>query len=103
MIQNNGKIVVQVDSFLEELIPVYLSNRKKDVLDILQALEQGDFETVRFLGHNMRGSGGGYGLIFFSDIGHCLEVAAQDKDTELIRKHLIEITNYLEKIDVIYV
>ena len=107
MKQNNKsdheKIIVQVDSSLEDLIPIFLKSRQKDIIDILHALEQDNFETILFLGHNMRGSGGGYGFNYLSEIGLMLELAAKEKDVEKIRKQVQEIVNYLEKIEIVYV
>ena len=40
------KIIVQVDSDLEDLIPGYLENRNKDIESITEALRQNDFETI---------------------------------------------------------
>ena len=108
MTQNNelehcNKITVRVDSSLGDLIPLYLNGRQKDVKDIPRALEQGDFETIRFLGHNMRGSGGGYGFDYITEVGSCLELAAEEKDVEEIRKQILELVNYLEKIEIVFV
>ena len=97
------KIIVQVDSSIEDLIPLYLTSRQKDIKDIPSALEQGDFETIRFLGHNMRGSGGGYGFDYITEIGSYLELAAKEKDVEEIRKWIGELVNYLEKIQIVFV
>ena len=107
MTQNNKsdceKIIIQVDSSIEDLIPIFLRSRQKDIKDILHALEQGDFETILFVGHNMRGSGGGYGFDYLSETGFILELAAKEKDVEKIRKQIHEIVNYLEKIEIVYV
>jgi len=53
------KIVVHVDADLDDLIPGYLQNRREDVKAVWQALENQDFETIRVLGHTMKGTGGG--------------------------------------------
>jgi hypothetical protein len=53
---------VPVDSGVAELVPALLENRRKDVGAITASIEQGDYENVRILGHNMKGSGGGYGF-----------------------------------------
>ena len=108
MTQNNEskdceKIIVQVDSSIEDLIPLYFNGRQKDIKNIPSALEQGDFETIRFLGHNMRGSGGGYGFDYITEIGSCLELAAEEKDVEEIRKQVRELVNYLNKIQIVFI
>jgi len=55
------KIVVHVDIDLEDLIPGFLDNRQKDIRNLESALQENDFETLRSIGHNLKGVGGGCG------------------------------------------
>ena len=66
------------------------------------AVDTGEFETVRVLGHSMKGSGGGYGFDAITDIGMSLEEAAKDRNAENIRKWLAELASYLDRVEVIY-
>jgi len=61
-------IRIRVDAEIAALVPGFLENRRKDVTLVLQAVDQGDFETARVLGHSMKGSGGGYGFDAITDI-----------------------------------
>ncbi len=97
-----GKVVVYIDEGLEGLIPGYLENRRADVRAIEAAITSGDYETVRSLGHQMKGSGGGYGFDLITDIGKSLEMAAKENDAENVQKWLAELTNLLEVVEVIY-
>ncbi|HSE83758.1 MAG TPA: Hpt domain-containing protein [Thermodesulfobacteriota bacterium] len=96
------KIIVHIESDLKELIPGYLKNRYKDIESISEALEQDDYESIRLLGHSMKGSGGGYGFNVITDIGRSLEQAAKDKDADEIRKWVNELSVYLELIEIVY-
>lgn len=96
------RIVVHVDAELEDLVPGFLENRKNDVKSLGEALEQGDYERVRVLGHTMRGSGGGYGFDAITEIGGVLEQAAKAKDAEEIRRRISELASYLERVEVTY-
>ncbi len=96
------KIIVQVDADLEELIKEYLQNRRKDVEDILQALGNQDFETIRVLGHNMKGTGGGYGFDDITAIGCGLEDAAKAKDVPAIRQEVAVLLDYLQAVEVVF-
>ena len=107
MTKNSGidkgeKIVVHVDAELEDLIPGFLENRQEDIRSIEEALEKGDYETIRTLGHSMKGSGGGYGFDAITDIGKSLEDAAKEKNTGEIRKRVGELLHYLERVEVVY-
>ena len=75
-------VSVIVDRDLEDLIPGYLSNRERDVAKVAEALAAGDFETLRVIGHSMKGSGGGYGFDALSDLGSQIEQAALARNAE---------------------
>jgi HPt (histidine-containing phosphotransfer) domain-containing protein len=96
------KIVVQVDADLEDLIPGYLQNRRQDAEAILQALEKQDFETIRVLGHTMKGTGGGYGFDAITEIGRALEEAAKIRDTQAINRGVSTLLDYLEAVEVVF-
>jgi len=97
----NGKIRVAVDEDLLELIPGYLENRRHDIREINNALVQDDFETIRSLGHKMKGSGGGYGFDAISDIGRALENAAKDRRAQEIRDQLERLQYFLDNLELI--
>lgn len=96
------KIVVHVDEDIADLIPGFLKNRRRDVETLVEALQQNDYESIRILGHSMKGTGGGYGFGAITDIGRLLEQAAKDRDAIEIRKQIETLANYLECVDVRY-
>ncbi|MBU2521344.1 MAG: Hpt domain-containing protein [Desulfobacteraceae bacterium] len=100
--KNEAKIIVRVDAEIEDLVPGFLQNRQNDIKKILEALDVGDYETIRVLGHSMKGSGGGYGFDAITDIGLSLEQAAKAKNSEEVRKWAEELSNYLENVEVAY-
>ncbi len=96
------KIKVSVDPEIMDLIPGFLDNREKDIRSMLKALENGDYKTIRTLGHSMKGSGGGYGFDAIGDIGSLLEQEAESRNIEGIRRGIDELSTYLERVDVVY-
>ncbi len=98
----SGKIQVRVDPDLKELIPGYLENREKDLVVYQRALEKDDFDSIAVLGHSMKGSGGGYGFNDLSSIGRALEKAARKRDKESVRKSIINLTDFLNKLEIVY-
>ena len=96
------KIIAHLDSDLRDLIPSYLKKRQKDIKTITQSIETTDFDKIRMLAHSMRGSGGGYGFMPISKIGEALEEVARIKDLKQIKKHLAELSDFLERVTLVY-
>jgi HPt (histidine-containing phosphotransfer) domain-containing protein len=100
--QQSGKIIVHVDPDLADLIPGYLANRKKDIAAIHDAIEKNDLDTIRILGHNMKGSAGGYGFETITDIGMMMEKAAKEGRNEEIRLQMKRLEDYLRRVETVY-
>ncbi|MGH8488626.1 MAG: Hpt domain-containing protein [Gammaproteobacteria bacterium] len=94
--------IVRVDLELKDLIPGFLNNRQQDALSIRAALAQEDMETVRILGHSMKGCAGGYGFNALSVLGGILEQGAQNRDSEAITTAVDELQTYLAEVEIIY-
>ena len=96
-----AKIRIHVDPDLADLIPGFLDNRRKDIVAMQEALTHGDFDTVRLLGHSMKGAGGGYGFDAITDIGAALEQAARGRNPDGVRKGLSDLASYLARVEVV--
>jgi PAS domain S-box-containing protein len=83
---------------LAERTPAYLDNCRRDVIVMLAALDRADFDAVTILGHNLRGSGGGFGLPAITDFGAGIEHAAGDADIDETRKWVGDLSTYLDPI-----
>ena len=94
------QIIVKVDEDLLDLIPGFLKNKKNDIAKMAEAIPVEDYETVRVTGHNMKGSGSGYGFLKISEIGEQLETAAIKQDNELIIILLEQLADYLERVTI---
>jgi HPt (histidine-containing phosphotransfer) domain-containing protein len=99
---SEGKVVVQVDIDLEDLIPGFLENRQKDLQDLEQALEKQDFEMLRSIGHNIKGVGGGYGFHEMTVIGAAIEESAKENKLEIANENVRKLSHYLSNIEIIY-
>jgi PAS domain S-box-containing protein len=82
-------------------IPVFLQNCRQNLVVMRDALDRGDFETVEFLGHGMRGAGGMFGFQAITDIGGALENAAERSDTGGSREWMDELSRYLDRVEVV--
>jgi len=95
------KIVVQVDPDLSDLIPRFLSNKRKDADKIAEAADNADYEALRGLGHKLKGEGGGYGLDAISEIGAALEGAAAAHDLGAVRQCHSQLVEYLDSVEIV--
>ena len=85
---------------LAEQLPAYLANCRHNVIDMQDALDRDDFEAVTILGHNLRGSGGGFGFPALTDLGAGLELASGNTDHDGVGRLLGELSRYLDGIQI---
>jgi HPt (histidine-containing phosphotransfer) domain-containing protein len=92
-------IQTKLDERLRTIVPGYLEARRRDILTILTALDNGDYEQIRTVGHKMRGSGAGYGFPEITAIGERLEFAAERRDEKTTREQMAELSQYLDVLE----
>ena len=83
------------DFGIAEILPQYFALCQRDLLNLQAALDQHDFEIVRVLGHNLKGSGGAYGFPELSDIGSSLEASAKAQDTSVAKTGVDRLADFL--------
>jgi signal transduction histidine kinase/CheY-like chemotaxis protein/HPt (histidine-containing phosphotransfer) domain-containing protein len=93
------KIHVTVPESIEDLVPGYIDKRREDLPKFTEALASGDYDTIRRLGHNLKGSGASYGFQGLTDIGAAIESSAQAHYGPAIRAKVEELTRYLEDVE----
>lgn len=99
---SHAALIVYLDPDLEEIVPGFLDNRRKDVQILTTCLENGQLDTIRLLGHRMKGDGGGYGFHAISTIGHDLEQAALRRDLATIRERTTNLAQFLSRVRIVY-
>lgn len=97
-----GSISVSVDRDLEDLVPGFLENRRKDIREVRASIESEDFDIMRVIGHRMKGSGGGYGFSEISEIGAEIENAANARDAATVARNIDRLSDYLERVTIVY-
>lgn len=96
------RLTVEISRDLEDIVPVFLSNRRKDVQILRDALITRDFRTVQTLGHRMKGDGGGFGFDRITEIGAAMELAAKLEDPITIDQHIVLLEDFLKRVTIIY-
>ncbi len=100
MPENQYTVIVAKD--LEDLIPVFIQNRKKEVESLRTALKAADFEALRQLGHRMKGVGSSYGFERVSAIGKEIEDCARKSDGSSIEGCIADYASYMSKVTIVY-
>ncbi len=99
---HDTRIIIRADRDLEDLIPGFLDNRRQDIATIKNLLVSGDFDAIARLGHDMKGSGKGYGFDDITRLGMHIEQYAKEKNTAGIGKQLRALGGYLDRVEVRY-
>ncbi len=100
MSEAHYKVTVARD--LEDLIPVFMSNRRKELDTLKVALASADFEQLRQLGHRMKGVGVSYGFDHVSTLGKYIEDGARSGDRAGLETRIAEYADYLSKVQIAY-
>jgi signal transduction histidine kinase/CheY-like chemotaxis protein len=93
---------VLVEHGMEDVVPRYLDKRRAEIPIYRKALEDGNFEAIKSLGHKMKGTGTGYGFPTLTDLGAALESAAKHGDPAVIRVKTDELARYLDAVELEY-
>ncbi len=94
--------MVEISRDLEDIVPIFLNNREKDLQTLRDALTRQDFGTLQTLGHRMKGDGGGYGFDRITEIGATLEQAAKQQDGSMIEQQIVQLEDFLRRVSVVY-
>lgn len=95
------RVVIEVEPDLIDLIPDFLTRKRGDLQSLKNALESGDLATITALGHKIKGEGGSFGFDVMSEIGAGLEATGKKGDRESARQLVSDLSEYLEKIEVV--
>ena len=94
------KTTIVVDEELADLLPVYLQNRRDELERLPALLKQGDFTQLQGIGHRLRGSGGGFGLDFLTELGKRMEAAGSSADRQALAEQVSELRAFLESLQI---
>ncbi len=94
------KITVLVDREIQDLVPTFLTNRRRDLGSLREALKSGNFDAMRIIGHNLKGVGGGYGFHEITNIGAAIEKAGKDAQNEILADLIARYAEYLDAVEV---
>ena len=97
----SDRIVITIDPDIAELVPGFLANRARDVMQLRAQSAAGRFAEARVLGHSMKGAGGGYGFDEITNIGARIEQAAKAENAAEINLAADALQDYLARVDIV--
>ena len=97
-----NRIVIYVDAEISDIVPFFLEHVREDLQTIEEALDRGDYEAIRIIGHSMKGAGGGFGFDVITDLGWGLEQAAAAQNPLKVRQFRGFLAEYLERVNPVF-
>ena len=73
--------VVWLEKDLEQLVKRFLHRKESEMERLRAALSSADFDTIRGIGHDLKGAGEGFGFPELSILGAKFELAAKARDS----------------------
>jgi signal transduction histidine kinase/DNA-binding response OmpR family regulator/CHASE3 domain sensor protein len=70
------------------LVPRYLASKQKQIEEARESLISRDFGSIRRFGHNLKGTGRGYGFPAIEQLGREIEKAAGEEDASRVAQQL---------------
>lgn len=95
-------MIVHVESDFQSFLPKFMTNRKKEVVTMREAVAQQDVETVRKVAHGMKGAGGSYGFDRVTEMAAIIEQTAKTGVLVGIEAELDRLAIYLEQVQVVF-
>jgi hypothetical protein len=85
------------DPEFQELIRKYLDYLQKELTRLKESIQHSNFLEIRQFGHNLKGTGGGYGFDEFTKLGGKINLAAHEEDITLVESSVSEFESELAK------
>lgn len=79
---------VPVSEQVVALVPQYLASKHNQIEEARESLISRDFPPIRRFGHNLKGTGRGYGFPAIEELGREIEKAALEADVDRIAEQL---------------
>ncbi len=93
---------VTIDADLQEIIPSFLDNRKKDIVKLDEFLPAKQYSQIESIAHKLAGNAGSYGFDDLGQIGANLEAACQSLNEAEIANLCLAYKEYLENLEIEY-
>lgn len=97
-----AKFQVIVDAMLEPIMDRYLELRMEELEQTEAAIASGDADTIRMLGHRLKGTGTSYGFERLTELGAAIEMAGKEGRLDEAAVLTAEVRAYVENVEVVF-
>ena len=97
-----SEFIIEIDEDLEDIVPGFLENRKKDLIELQKYLKSNELSEIEKISHKVSGSSGGYGFHELGKIAKDLERLAMENTLEGVEELITRFGNYINNVKVTY-
>ncbi len=98
-----AKIKVEIDADLQDLIPQFTENRKKDILTLEELIAKNDLPAIAALTHKIKGAASSYGFMQLSEIAAQMEKLSKNNESSQLAGLVQEMKTHFENIEIQFV
>ena len=97
------KVKVEIDADLQDLVPQFVENRKKDIMSLQKLVQEQDLEGIAQLSHKIKGAAAGYGFNELSEIAAQMEKASKGGESSKLESLVQKMETHFLNIEIKYV
>jgi HPt (histidine-containing phosphotransfer) domain-containing protein len=86
------------ESFLRELIDIYVEDFIEKFAQLEQSISQGDFNNIKEIGHSLKGSSGNLSLNGLYETAYGIELSGKENDIEKVKLLFIRLKEEFKKL-----
>lgn len=86
------------ESFLHELIDIYIDDFIEKYFQLEQAIERADFNNIKEIGHSLKGSSGNLSLTALHETAFGIESSGRENDIEQARLLFVRLKEEFKKL-----
>jgi PAS domain S-box-containing protein len=96
--RSSDGVVVTIDPDIVDLVPGFFAARSGVITSLMQSLADEDYAGIKTIGHNIAGSGLGYGFAEITRLGRAMEEAAEERALAVLSALIDDLAAYLDTV-----
>jgi len=86
------------ESFLQELIEIYIDDFVEKYSQLKQAIQRGKFGIIKEVAHSLKGASGNLSLTDLQETSYSLELSGKEKNIEQAKKSFLRLGEEFERL-----